>query len=138
MYMILTGSMETEIYPYDLVLVKDTDDIENGDIVAYREDDAVIVHRVIGSQKDSNGEECYETKGDNNNASDEFLISRDRIIGKKVGKIPKVGKVVYAVFHAPGLVLLVIITIIVVVILVRYLRRTKFNKKKNEDDNKKE
>jgi len=48
-FIVLSGSMETEIYSGDIVVVKDvdTDTLKENDIIAYRSDDAVITHRIV-------------------------------------------------------------------------------------------
>lgn len=66
---VLSGSMETAIYTGDLVFVKivDTDKLNVGDVIAFRNEvDTVTTHRIINIV-DKNGKRYFETKGDNNN-----------------------------------------------------------------------
>ena len=66
---VLSGSMETAIYTGDLVFVKivDTDKLNVGDVIAFRNEvDTVTTHRIINIA-DKNGKRYFETKGDNNN-----------------------------------------------------------------------
>ena len=66
---VLSGSMETAIYTGDLVFVKivDTDKLNVGDVIAFRNEvDTVTTHRIINIV-DKNGKIYFETKGDNNN-----------------------------------------------------------------------
>ncbi|KYH39779.1 MAG: hypothetical protein AYL33_007320 [Candidatus Bathyarchaeota archaeon B63] len=69
---------------------------EDGDIIIFRSPrnpDAIpIVHRAIKKiQKD--GKWYFETKGDNNNSPDPWLVPEDYIIGKVILVIPKAGYV---------------------------------------------
>lgn len=73
----------------DVVLMRITDentDIDEGDIVAYKLNNAIVVHRV--KEKISNKE--YITQGDNNNI-DDGVIYREEIIAKNFLAIPKLG-----------------------------------------------
>ena len=66
---VLSGSMETAIYTFALVFVKivDTDKLNVGDVIAFRNEvDTVTTHRIINIV-DKNGKRYFETKGDNNN-----------------------------------------------------------------------
>ena len=48
---------------------RDEQDIYVGDIIAYEDDGALVVHRVVGIEEDEQGKKFY-TKGDNNNQLD--------------------------------------------------------------------
>ena len=47
-FIVLSGSMETEIYAGDLAVVKevDTNTLKKGDIIAFKSGDIVITHRI--------------------------------------------------------------------------------------------
>ena len=47
-FIVLSGSMETQISAGDIVVVKeiDTQNLQKGDIIAFKEDDVVITHRI--------------------------------------------------------------------------------------------
>ena len=71
-FIVLSGSMETEIYIGDLVFVKNVDakSLKENDIIAFRDaENFVVTHRIIKVLEDSE-ELCFQTKGDNNNAPD--------------------------------------------------------------------
>ena len=76
---IRTGSMSGTIEIDDIIIVKITKDVHNGEIITYIDsNDAIITHRIIEEQED-----ILVTQGDANNAKDK-PISRDQVIGKVV------------------------------------------------------
>lgn len=91
-YTVLSGSMEPEFYPGDMVIIQNKNKANIGlnDIVTYRDGSGVIItHRII--EKTSDG---YITKGDNNNVQDDYIVSLNNIIGKVKFSIPKLGYLV--------------------------------------------
>ena len=90
-YTVLSGSMEPEFYPGDIVITKhkNNTDININDIVTYRDNDGVIItHRIIEEIP-----EGYITKGDNNNVEDVDILTKENIIGEVKFSIPKIGYV---------------------------------------------
>lgn len=88
-YTVLSGSMEPEFYPGDMVVTKHKNktDIKVNDIVTFRDNDGVVItHRII--EETPNG---YITKGDNNNVEDKDVIKDENIIGEVKFSIPKLG-----------------------------------------------
>lgn len=90
-YTVLSGSMEPEFYPGDLVVSihKNKVNIKEGDIITFRDNDEIVTHRIIDKTQ-----EGYITKGDNNNAVDSFAVSNDNIIGKVLFNIPNAGYII--------------------------------------------
>ena len=80
---VLTGSMEDTINIGDLVVVKITKDIEVNDIIAFKQEGNLIIHRVINIKDNE-----IITKGDANNEED-TPIKEEQIIGKECFKIKK-------------------------------------------------
>lgn len=90
-YTVLSGSMEPEFYPGDMVITKHKNkiDININDIVTFRDKDGVIItHRIVKETPKG-----YITKGDNNNVEDSEIITKNDIIGKVQFSIPKIGYV---------------------------------------------
>ncbi|MBR3325115.1 MAG: signal peptidase I [Clostridia bacterium] len=75
-FQIASGSMEPTINIGDRILMKESKDITEGDIVLYKNEDTLVCHRVE-EIKDNN----VICKGDNNNSKDKE-ISKNEIIGK--------------------------------------------------------
>lgn len=91
---ILTGSMEPDIMPGDIVIVDKggSSSVNVGDVVMYYSEDGIyITHRVI-EKAEREGVEQFITKGDNNPSADAKSVSPDQIQGRVIGTIPKLGK----------------------------------------------
>jgi signal peptidase I len=89
---IASGSMLPEYSVGDMVIVScDTDGINVGDVIQFSRDSHTVIHRVTAIEK-KNGNVCYTTKGDANNAEDSWTLSEEEIIGKVVTKIPYAGR----------------------------------------------
>lgn len=88
-YTVLSGSMEPEFYPGDMVITKHKrkTDIKVNDIVTFKDNDGIIItHRIIKETP-----EGYITKGDNNNVEDADILTEENIIGEVKFSIPKLG-----------------------------------------------
>lgn len=90
---IATGSMEPVIYPGDIIIVEkisetNVKEIEEGTIVAFESDKAVVCHRIVEVIEPISQ---YRTKGDNNNIEDQQILTVDRIKGIVKTKIPYLG-----------------------------------------------
>ena len=115
-YIIGSGSMEPAICKNDVILVKQQGDYQQGDIVAYMEENVVYAHRIV--EKYSQEENfLYRTKGDNNNVADMELITQSQIQGKVVKIIPGIRKIVETIqknFIIVGVALIAMATLIIV------------------------
>lgn len=94
---IASGSMRPVFDKGSVVIVeqinKDYDNydkIKKGDIIAFKTDKAVVVHRLIRIIK-TKDEVFYYTKGDANKDEDNYLIKNKDIIGVVKFKIPYIG-----------------------------------------------
>lgn len=85
---VLTGSMEPTYAVDDVIIAKEMEYYEVGDVVVYQDGDMVIVHRVVAVE-----EEALQTKGDANNVED-APIAKDKVKGKVIASIPSMGGVV--------------------------------------------
>ena len=90
---VATGSMVPKINVGDVVIVDqqiDYKDLKVGEVIAYKYDNIVVVHRLcdIVVIKD---DYYFYTKGDANNAMDNYIIYPDTIIGKVEVKVPYIG-----------------------------------------------
>ena len=90
---VATGSMHPKIKVGDVVIVDQRikyEDLKIGEVIAYKYDGIVVVHRLcdIVVIKD---DYYFYTKGDANNAMDNYIIYPDTIIGKVEAKVPYIG-----------------------------------------------
>jgi signal peptidase I len=95
-YVIVRGvSMEPTYHAGDLVIVRRRPDYRVGDIVAYTiPADEVggglsVIHRIVGGSRDTG----FETKGDNNAASDPWRPTLGQIEGTAWLVLPKTGAI---------------------------------------------
>ena len=132
---VVSGSMEPEIYKGDLLFVMGTEpeNIKNGtifdkdgDIIVFNAQglwfgapQEPIVHRVI--DKYQIGDTWYfRTKGDANSLPDQAPVPEDRVIGVVIGKIPLIGWVKIFLTESGLLIpLLVIISALLIISIVR-------------------
>lgn len=85
-----SNSMQPKINKGDAVIikkVKEENEIKKGDIIAYKTNDKIIIHRLVEITTEDN-EKRYITKGDANNAEDNVEIKLKNIKGKVIVKIP--------------------------------------------------
>ncbi len=119
---VLSGSMEPVISVNDLLIIKSQDSYEIDDIITYVDNENMLVtHRII----ELNGT-TVKVKGDANNAADpEF--NYERIKGKVIAIIPKLGYVV-VFFQNP-------LCVICVVVLAFILLERSYAKKEQDATN---
>ena len=90
---IATGSMLPNIKVGDVVIVdqkKDYKELKTGEVIAYKYDNVVIVHRLCDMVVIKDDYYFY-TKGDANEDRDNYVIHPDMIIGKVNAKVPYIG-----------------------------------------------
>ena len=126
---VLSGSMKSTIDIGDLVFVKDINikDLKEGDIIAYKASSkSIVTHRIINVINDKN-DICFETKGDSNNIKDDILVCNEKIVGKYIFKISKIGNAIMFIQKPMGLVLImvVILSASAVIYLIENNRATK-------------
>jgi signal peptidase I, archaeal type len=92
---VLSGSMTPLMLPGDVAIAKSVDPNELivGDILTFRDPggkpNIYITHRIIALKEDK--ELMFKTKGDANNAEDDFNVTASKAVGKLVFVIPFVG-----------------------------------------------
>ena len=102
---VATGSMEKTINIGDVVIVNLTKDVNENDIIVYKDDNNFITHRLIKKQADK-----IVTRGDANN-SDDKPISEDQILGKVIYIVPEIG--IYRKIFMSKEILGLVITILI-------------------------
>ncbi len=110
----LTESMEPAINSGDLVIIKEQKEYEVGDVVTYRDKrESLITHRIV-EIKDNR----YYFKGDKNNAKDSDGVTINKIEGKYVNKIAKLGSICLFLKSIYGIIMLLSIGILYLVFLI--------------------
>lgn len=59
------------------------EEIEVGDIISYKYEEGIIIHRIVHKEKDEKGT-YFVTKGDNNPVSDPGKVRCEQVLGKVV------------------------------------------------------
>lgn len=131
-----TGSMSGTLEVGDVIIVKildSNDDISVNDIISYKEENAIITHRV---KRIENG--TIVTKGDANNAEDS-PIKRNQVIGKTIKIIPNVS-IWINVFKTKEVYRMIVVTVILFFITFSISidddKKTKVMEEKNETQEK--
>lgn len=93
---IMSNSMKNVIERGDVVIIKKLTDNEKkelklNDIIEYKLDDSIVVHRIVKINEIGDNKYQYITKGDSNNAEDYEPVNPDQIKGKVILKVRKVG-----------------------------------------------
>ena len=113
---VLSGSMEPTLQINDLVIIREAETYEVGDIVVYQSGRMGVIHRLIALE-----DGMALTQGDANNAPDEPIPAAS-IQGKLVLRVPYAGIAVQAIQSLPG-------TLTIVALAVWLLIRSRQNEK---------
>lgn len=87
---VASGSMEPKISKGDVVVDKGFNNLAIGDILAYKYNGKIVVHRIY-KIIEADDEYFIYTKGDANNSYDKYKITKDMFIGIVKFKIPLIG-----------------------------------------------
>lgn len=131
---VLSGSMETEIYTGDVAFVKEVNpnELKKQDIIAFRnEQNKVTTHRIVDIiEKD--GERFFRTKGDNNNTEDINLVSTKSVEGLYFARISGLGNFLMFMQQPTGLIVTLLVILVVGLVILRILDKTEDEQYKKE------
>jgi len=94
-YIVVSGSsMVPTLHDGDLVVVRERDRYDIGDIIAFHVPDGAgpseyVIHRVVGGSES----EGYVTRGDNRTSDDPWHTMHDDVIGSRIARVPRVGMI---------------------------------------------
>lgn len=115
---VATDSMAPTFRSGDLILIRKCDpaSLQQGDIITFHtiinNEYALNTHR-IAEIESMNGVRSYVTKGDNNAIADVHRIADGDIVGKYVGHLPGVGKVMNFLSSSLGFLLVIVLPLLV-------------------------
>lgn len=123
-FIVLSGSMEPVFASGDLVLVKEvpSDSLKEGDIIAFREGNAVVTHRIL-TITEEDGARRYVTKGDNNNVEDSIPITDEMIEGVYLQKIDGLGNAAMFMQTPLGMIVFIALPLILFILYDIFRRR---------------
>jgi len=121
---VLSGSMEPTIAPGDIVVVKEVsaETLKEGDIIAYLRGKAVITHRIM-EINNADGDRKFYTKGDNNNVDDGIAVAGERLEGKYLFRIPRVGNAAMFMQKPAGIILFIALPLLLFILYDVFRRR---------------
>ena len=131
-FIVLSGSMETEIYSGDVAVVKEVnvDELKENDIIAFKTGEIVVTHR-IEKIIEENGQVKYITKGDNNKTEDNGYVLPEQVEGKYQFKVSRLGNLAMFAQTPTGIVVCLSIPFIFLVLM--QITESKKNKEQNEN-----
>jgi len=109
-YVVRSGSMEPAIHTGAVVVVRQADEYQEGQIITFatRGQDIPTTHRIV--QKEIiNNRPAYTTKGDANNSPDAEVVYSSRILGKVLFDIPYFGYAVAAAKQPLGFFIIIVL-----------------------------
>jgi len=125
---VLSGSMEGDregsLSIGDLIVFRESDSYNTGDVIVYQSANAAVVHRITEINGDS-----ITTKGDANNAEDK-AISKSEIKGKVIFSLPCIGYLILGLKSPIGII--AIIAIALLLLELSYRRMNRQNKEETQ------
>ena len=115
---VLSGSMEPAISVNDMVIIHKQQSYELQDVVMYEGEHSMITHRIVGTN-----EGAYITRGDANN-TDDPAVPAEKVVGKVVLVIPKIGAVI-GFLQTPLGMLLLVLAVFLIIEVPAWLQRKK-------------
>ena len=109
-FLVQSGSMSPTINTGDVIVVSPTKNYRNNDIITFSGPSFTITHRIVNSNSSE-----FITKGDANKVVDQDKISQNKIIGKVVCILPKIGYIAMFSKSLLGLILLIVIPSTIIV-----------------------
>lgn len=133
-FIVLSGSMETEIKVGDLIITKMTDPktLKKDDVIAFRDhENTVTTHRIIDII-DKDGKKYFVTKGDNNDSQDENLVEYEDVEGIYITRIPGVGNI-FDELAKPTTIIILFLGVTVIFVLLFQISNKKLKKQQEEE-----
>ena len=133
---VISGSMKPNLDIGDVVITKEIEVINKGDIITFKQQDSIVTHRVVDIINE-NEKIYYQTKGDNNNSNDEILVENKDIEGVCVWIIPKIGMVINNIQNTTSMILIILVLYLIYKILqIKDDRKIARHEKRKELENK--
>ena len=132
-FIVLSGSMETQIMTGDIAVVKeiDTNNLKENDIIAFKDnEDIVITHRIVEILREDDGKVKYKTKGDNNNTEDDGYVYQEQVEGIYKFRVGKLGNLALFIQTPVGMVVCISIPLIML-LLIQWIDSAKEKKYKS-------
>lgn len=109
-FIVLSGSMEEEIYKGDLIITKivEPKSLKVRDVIAFRDGEGTVTtHRIIDLVQE-NGKTYFITKGDNNSTQDQNLVGFEDVEGIYIFRIPGMGSIMNKLSEPTTIIILLL------------------------------
>lgn len=114
-YVVQSGSMEPSIMTGDIIAIMPQPQYVKSDVITFHgAEDRIITHRITETKQTAETT-TFITKGDANRETDTEIVPLERIIGKVVLVIPKLGYFVTFGKSFYGIILLVVVPTAIIV-----------------------
>jgi len=128
---VMSGSMTPKIQVGAVAIVKPSEAIQVDDIVTFkdpRDPKNLITHRIVEEK-----EGVFKTKGDANQAADNWEVSKNDVVGKFLFSIPLLGYAVDFAKKPPGFMLLILLPAILIIVNEIWAIKNELVKTKGQD-----
>lgn len=123
-FIVRSDSMSaTDFDAGDIVFVKSVDPsmLMPNDIIAFVSQNSAnmgetVTHKIRTITKDANGDPAFVTYGTTTNTDDETLVTYPYVIGKYVGRLPKVGAFFQFLKTTPGYILCIFVPFLLLIL----------------------
>lgn len=138
-FIVLSSSMKSEIDAGDLVLTKEVEpsSIQKNDIIAYKDNELVVTHRVIDIVYE-NGEKHFITKGDNNELKDPGYVLEKNIEGLYINKLSGLGNVAMFIQTPTGIIISLSIPLAILICIHLTRVQSEYDSNNEKEDLKKQ
>lgn len=133
-FIVLSGSMEPEISPGDLIITSNVDpeEIKVGDIISFREDGTTVVSHRVTEVLTEEGL-AFHTKGDANIGADAGTVLPEDIEGLYIWRIGGLGRIALFLQTPMGLLIFVIIPLCLIILYDIASRKLRNKKEKSRE-----
>lgn len=99
---VVSGSMEPALSVDDFIVNHMETNYKEGDIITFQKGDSLTTHRIVAVT-----DRGYVTQGDANNIADQDVVLPEEVVGRVVGIIPYIGRMLVFLKKPFGTILLV-------------------------------
>lgn len=134
-YAVCSPSMHPTFNTGDMLYVKKVDpqEVRVGDPITFEfGNNSTVTHRVVQIDLD---EQCFYTKGDNNNSPDGTPVPFSSLKGVPIFSIPYIGIITYYIQNTPWKYLVISISIAILLLLLIPSDQTSKDKSTKEEQN---
>lgn len=115
-FVVQSGSMEPAIMTGDIIVVQPQDEYLINEVITFTSSNQrIVTHRIMKIEEGENAIR-YATKGDANRAGDEDLVDKEKVIGKVILTLPRLGFLVSFSKSPSGLLVMIMIPAIILIL----------------------